>query len=63
MNWQTKTKGTGSLRATKWYQELCNGVKGNEVIREINMHSEREWTIDTVSRVSLIHHIIGYYRR
>ena len=42
--YQTKTKGTGSLRATKWHQELCNGVKGNEVIRD-NQHSEREWTI------------------
>ena len=32
--YQTKSKGTGSLRATKWHQELCNKVKGNEVIQE-----------------------------
>ena len=36
--YQTKTKGTGSLRATQWHQELCNRVKGNEVIRD-NQHA------------------------
>ena len=39
---QTKTKGTGSLRATKWHQEQCNRVK---LLEKINMHSQHEWTI------------------
>ena len=32
--YQTKTKGTGCLRATKSHQEQCNRVKSNEVIGE-----------------------------
>ena len=36
--YKTKSKGIGPLRATKWHQELCNRVRGNEVIQE-NQHA------------------------
>ena len=36
--YKTKPKGIGPLRATKWHQELCNRVRGNEVIQE-NQHA------------------------
>ena len=47
--YQTKTKATGSLRATKLYQALCNRVKGDQVIQE-NQHAfSKQWTIGWLS--------------
>ena len=41
--YQTKTKGTGSLRGTKWYQALCNRVM--KLFEKTNMHSQSEWAM------------------
>ena len=39
--YQTKTKGTGTLRATKLHQALCNRVKGDQVIQNQHAFSKR----------------------